>query len=163
MWTVERGCARAARPWIARATAAPVAMPPMAKSAIEPSRLRNSDAEGRGVRCGTPFVRFCSSVRVSPLVSVSKMPRTDGPPTYPPEGSVRGERAHFTRLVLGCIEAKFAKKNMPWKALAEIYKMHSFAPFLWYPSGWRNIRFSKLNFVWKSLKSLPIFCQILLT
>ena len=27
----------------------------------------------------------------------------------PPGGSVRGERANFTRLVLGCIEAKFCK------------------------------------------------------
>ena len=26
-----------------------------------------------------------------------------------PGGSVRGERANFTRLVLGCIEAKFCK------------------------------------------------------
>ena len=28
---------------------------------------------------------------------------------HEPEGSVRGERAKFTRLVLGCIEAKFCK------------------------------------------------------
>ena len=27
-----------------------------------------------------------------------------------PEGSVRGERANFTKLVLGCIEANFASK-----------------------------------------------------
>ena len=26
-----------------------------------------------------------------------------------PGGSLRGERANFTRLVLGCIEAKFSK------------------------------------------------------
>jgi len=31
---------------------------------------------------------------------------------------------------------------MRWKALAEIYKMHSFAPFSWDLSGWRNIRSS---------------------
>ena len=30
--------------------------------------------------------------------------------------------------------------NTRWKALAEIYTMHSFAPFSWDPSGWRNIR-----------------------
>ena len=30
--------------------------------------------------------------------------------------------------------------NMRWKAPAEIYKVHSFAPFSWDPSGWRNIR-----------------------
>ena len=36
---------------------------------------------------------------------------------------------------MGCIEAKCCKKilkiiqNMRWKALAEIYTMHSFAPF----------------------------------
>ena len=46
-----------------------------------------------------------------------------------PGGSVRGEQANLTRLVLSCIEAKFCKKNMRWKALAEIYTMHSFAPF----------------------------------
>ena len=28
---------------------------------------------------------------------------------HEPGGSVRGERANFTRLVLGCIEAKFCK------------------------------------------------------
>ena len=30
-------------------------------------------------------------------------------PEEKPGGSVRGERANFTRLVLGCIEAKFCK------------------------------------------------------
>ena len=30
--------------------------------------------------------------------------------TYNTRGSVRGERANFTRLVLGCIEAKFGRK-----------------------------------------------------
>ena len=38
--------------------------------------------------------------------------------------------ANFGELVLGCIEAKFASKYSlelaRWKALAEIYKMHSF-------------------------------------
>ena len=37
---------------------------------------------------------------------------------------------------------------MRWKALAEIYKMHSFAPFSWDP-------FSKLNFVFEIAKILP--------
>ena len=50
-----------------------------------------------------------------------------------PGGSVRGERANLKKLVLGvgggCIEAKFCKKKTRWKALAEIYTMHSFAPF----------------------------------
>ena len=73
--------------------------------------------------------------------------RTRGPPqrwSTPPGGSVRGERANFTRLVLGCIEAKFCPRRARkfdwnsarpvrlesytrWKALAEIYTMHSFA------------------------------------
>ena len=35
--------------------------------------------------------------------------------------------ANLTGLVLGCIEAKFCKKKMRLKALAEIYTMHSFA------------------------------------
>ena len=40
--------------------------------------------------------------------------------------------ANFGELVLGCIEAKFCKELLKtsWKALAEIYTMHSFAP-LW--------------------------------
>ena len=33
--------------------------------------------------------------------------------------------ANFGELILGCIEAKF------WKDVAEIYTMHSFAPFSW--------------------------------
>ena len=41
----------------------------------------------------------------------------------------RGEQVNFTGLVLSYIEVKFFKKNMRWKALVEIYKMHSFAPF----------------------------------
>ena len=48
-----------------------------------------------------------------------------------PRASVCGERANFTRLVLGWMEAKFCKeivRNTRWKALAEIYTMHSFAP-----------------------------------
>ena len=32
-------------------------------------------------------------------------------------------------LVLGCIDADFLQVNTRWKALAEIYTMHSFAPF----------------------------------
>ena len=48
-----------------------------------------------------------------------------------PGGSVHGERENLTRLVLGCIEAKFCEQilNTHVKALAEIYTMHSFAPF----------------------------------
>ena len=56
-----------------------------------------------------------------------------------PGGSVRGERANFTGLVLGCIEAKFCNKNMRWTALAEIYTMHSFAPF------WNRIPKTRTN------------------
>ena len=50
-----------------------------------------------------------------------------------PGRSVSGEGANLTRFVLGCIEAKFCKQlvNTRWKALAEIYTMHSFAPFSW--------------------------------
>ena len=32
------------------------------------------------------------------------------------------------------------QENTRWKALAEIYTMHAFAPFSWNPSGWRNTR-----------------------
>ena len=50
-------------------------------------------------------------------------------------GAARGgaaaplDRANSTGLALGCIEAKFLQVNLRWKALAEIYTMHSFAPF----------------------------------
>ena len=66
-------------------------------------------------------------------------------------------RAKFRGLVLGRIEAKFWKfqlilqENMRWKALAEIYTMHSFAPVY------------KLKILFKkSLKILPKICRILL-
>ena len=38
---------------------------------------------------------------------------------------------NFEGLVLGCIEAKVLQvlKNTRWKAVAEMYTMHSFAPF----------------------------------
>ena len=41
---------------------------------------------------------------------------------------------NFEGLVLGCIDADFCKKTLVgiaicWKALTEIYTMHSFAPF----------------------------------
>ena len=36
---------------------------------------------------------------------------------------------NFEGLVLGCIDADFLQVNTRWKALAEIYTMHSFAPF----------------------------------
>ena len=51
------------------------------------------------------------------------------------------DAANFTRLVLGCIESRnenLQENNMRWKALAEIYTMHFFAPF------------SKLNFLLKN-------------
>ena len=72
-------------------------------------------------------------------------------------GSVRGlallDRVNFTGLVLGCIEAKFGKSilntSMRWKALVEIYKMHSFA-------------LSKICFCLKIANKIPSVCQILL-
>ena len=36
--------------------------------------------------------------------------------------------ANFSGLVFRCIEAKFCEENTRWKALAEIYTIHSFAP-----------------------------------
>ena len=61
-----------------------------------------------------------------------------------PGGSVHGERANFTRLVLGCIETKFCKKTHV-KALAEIYTIHSFA------------QLSKLNVFVNNLPSMLLF------
>ena len=43
-------------------------------------------------------------LEVLELLEVAVSRRQDAP-----GGSVRGERANFTRLVLGCIEAKFCK------------------------------------------------------
>ena len=40
---------------------------------------------------------------------VDDLPVEDELEVLRPGGSVRGERANFTRLVLGCIEAKFCK------------------------------------------------------
>ena len=39
------------------------------------------------------------------------------PSRWPPGGSVRGERANLTRLLIGCIEAKFCKKMCVGKLL----------------------------------------------
>ena len=61
-------------------------------------------------------------------------------------GSVRGERANFTRLVLGCIEV-----NTRWKALAEIYTMHSFAPL------WNRIRSLISKFSLKIAEFFAVF------
>ena len=38
-----------------------------------------------------------------------------------------GDRAHFARLVLGCMEADVCNRLMRLKALAEIYTIHTFA------------------------------------
>ena len=49
-------------------------------------------------------------------------------------------------------EAKFCKilqVNIRWKALAEIYTMHSFAPF-WNPLAKNGAPFSNLNFFVKN-------------
>ena len=54
----------------------------------------------------------------------------------------------INKQLLGCIEAKFCNKiieHMRWKALAEIYTMHSFAPF------W------KLNFCLKIAEIFALF------
>ena len=37
--------------------------------------------------------------------------------------------ANFTGLVMGLYRSQILQENMRWKALAEIYTMHSFAPF----------------------------------
>ena len=55
------------------------------------------------------------------------------------------DRANFTGLVLGCIEAKV---NMRLKALAEIYTMHSFA------------QLCNLNFLSKFCQFFAKFCKI---
>ena len=51
-----------------------------------------------------------------------------------PGGSVRGERANLKGLVLGgggsrLYRSQILQVNTRWKALVEIYTMHSFAPF----------------------------------
>ena len=63
-----------------------------------------------------------------------------------------GASANFTGLVIGCIEPKFCKAmqaTIRWKALAEIYTMHSFAPF------------SKLKFLFEIAKLFAICLKIL--
>jgi len=59
-------------------------------------------------------------------------------------------------LVIGCIEAKFRNKicvGMRWKALAEIYTMHSFEPF------WNRSQSS--NFCLKIAENFANFANIL--
>ena len=68
----------------------------------------------------------------------------DGPPQRAPRVAAR--------TVTGCgrlyrdrsrlYRSQILQVNMRWKALAEIYKMHSFAPFSWF--SWDP---SKLNFL----------------
>ena len=57
-----------------------------------------------------------------------------------PGGSVRGERANLTRLVIGCIEATFCKKNALESSRRDLHnaRLYSFAPF------------SKLKFLFKN-------------
>ena len=72
-------------------------------------------------------IRKCSGAERSAVQKASST-------VFLPGGSVHGERANFTRLLLGCTEATICKLILDgiaicWKALAEIYTMHSFAPF----------------------------------
>ena len=52
--------------------------------------------------------RMLAGPRLRGLVQLQDR-RQQRPHDARPGGSVRGERANFTRLVLGCIEAKFCK------------------------------------------------------
>ena len=52
---------------------------------------------------------------------------------------------NFEGLVLGCIDADFLQVNTRWKALAEIYTMHSFAPFSNLNFFVKNRYFLRLN------------------
>ena len=43
-------------------------------------------------------------------------------PFAAPGGSVHGERVNFTRLVLGCIEAKLCEQILIWSSRRDLYK-----------------------------------------
>ena len=84
-----------------------------------------------------------------------------------PGGSVRGERANFTKLVISCIEAKFFRtsevsqilqENTRWKALGEIYTMHSFASF-WNPLHRFEIESQKPGKPWGDAPVLESTCE----
>ena len=60
-------------------------------------------------------------------------------------GRLRGAARGMRRARAGCgklyrarsrlYRSQILQANIRWKALAEIYRMHSFAPFSWDPSG----------------------------
>ena len=52
----------------------------------------------------------------------------------------RARTCELVRARSRLYRSRFLQVNTRWKALAEIYTMHSFAPFSWDPSGIRNIR-----------------------
>ena len=67
-------------------------------------------------------------VQVERVVRHPRRVRAHPAPRRERPWAARSRRANFTGLVLGCIEAKLIlQENMHWKALGEIYTMHSFA------------------------------------
>ena len=79
-------------------------------------------------------------------------------------GAARGgaaaplDRANFTGLVLGCIEAKFCKKiNMRLKALVEIDTMHSFAQLQNHIFFKKLVEFAKFAIFFRNLAKFAIF------
>ena len=61
-----------------------------------------------GRRDGRVHGHEASDARVPEAGHVERAPAVEAVPSEP-GGSVHGERANFTRLVLGCVEAKFCK------------------------------------------------------
>ena len=93
-----------------------------------------------------PWWRFKISTTPArgPYVRSRKSPRSRvNSPVWSPTWGICTRRAgKLYRARSRLYRRRFLQVNMRWKALAEIYTMHSFAPFSWDPSG-----FSKLNFL----------------
>ena len=75
---------------------------------------------------GINQARRCKPVILAQLYYAELMTRMNNIESFSPK--LREARSRLYRR-------RFLQVNTRWKALAEIYTMHSFAPFSWDPSG----------------------------
>ena len=124
-----------------------------ARAARDAGVLGCARAGRRGLECAVPVGHAAGRRRQRP-------PTNSGP--APPEDERALAARRFSRRFPGSFSA-VAKRNFAsndaleqrWKALAEIYTMHSFAPFSWDPCAFSNLIFC----FQKPLKCLPMFTK----
>ena len=94
-------------------------------------------------RLSTLIVDVIAPAMARTRISSSGRPGAAAPPACRSAAAAEGlDRAHFRGLVLGAVRipdksyhrsrlyrSQILQENMRWKALAEIYTIHSFAPF----------------------------------